>query len=261
VRTNTWDDRSVLGKAFTILDAFRPGDRWLRLADITERTGYPKATVHRLTNQLVKWGALQKIDNWLRLGPHLFEVGYMVPHFRLLRDAAGPLLSELHTATKLTVNLAVLETREEDIHVLYLDRLTGYAEPIVSPPVGGRGRTYTTALGKAMLAHSGDAVLDRVVVSGLEPRTTNTITERKRLRRELQNIRDAAVAYDHEETRAGVVCVAAPVFPPCPQLAAISLTAPRSVNLERMASTIRETAGMLTRTLHRLPSPATATAH
>src|SRR5262249_49514978 len=112
VRTNAWDDRTGLGKAFSILDAFSPGDRWLRLADITERTGYPKATVHRLTAQLVEWGALQKIDNWLRLGSHLFEVGYMVPHFRLLRESAGPLLVDLHAQTKLTVKLGVLETTE-----------------------------------------------------------------------------------------------------------------------------------------------------
>jgi DNA-binding IclR family transcriptional regulator len=256
VRTNAWDDRTVLGKAFSILDAFIPGDRWLRLADITERTGYPKATVHRLTTQLVEWGALQKIDNWLRLGSHLFEVGYMVPHFRLLRESAGPLLVDLHSQTKLTVKLAVLETTEWSTDVLFLDRLGGSVIPLEPVPVGGRGAAYSTALGKAMLAHSPDEVVDRLLGGGLAPATEHTITEPESLRRQLDGIRDAGVAYDLEETRPGVVCVAAAVFPPCQQLAAVSVTAPSRVNVQRFASAVRDTAGMLTRALRRARPPA-----
>jgi len=256
VRTNAWDDRTVLGKAFSILDAFSPGDRWLRLADITERTGYPKATVHRLTTQLVEWGALQKIDNWLRLGSHLFEVGYMVPHFRLLRESAGPLLVDLHAQTRLTVKLGVLETTEWSTDVMFLDRLGGSDVPIEPAPIGGRGSAFSTAMGKVMLAHSPDEVVDRVLGARLDPATEHTITEPAVLRRQLERIREAGVAYDLEETRPGVVCVAAAVFPPCQQLAAVSATAPSRVNVQRFAGAVRDTAGQLTRALRRARPPA-----
>src|SRR5262249_6027176 len=155
---------------------FSPGDRWLRLADITERTGYPKATVHRLTAQLVEWGALQKIDNWLRLGSHLFEVGYMVPHFRLLRESAGPLLVDLHAQTKLTVKLGVLETTEWSTDVMFLDRLGGSTMPIEQAPIGGHGSAHSTAMGKVMLAHSPAEVVDRVLGAPMPAATDYTIT-------------------------------------------------------------------------------------
>jgi DNA-binding IclR family transcriptional regulator len=255
VRTNAWDDRTVLGKAFSILDAFSPGDRWLRLADITERTGYPKATVHRLTTQLVEWGALQKIDNWLRLGSHLFEVGYMVPHFRVLREAAGPLLVDLHAQTKLTVKLAVLETAQWSTDVLFLDRLGGSSLQLEPAPVGGRGSAHSTALGKVMLAHSSDEVVDRVLGGQLAPATEHTIIEASLLRRHLDGVREAGVAFDLEETRPGVACVAAAVFPPCQQLAAVSVTASSRVNLQRFTSIVRDTAATLTRALRRARPP------
>ena len=45
--------RSVLGRAFDILDCFAGGAE-LTVAGICERTGLPPATVHRMLAELVK---------------------------------------------------------------------------------------------------------------------------------------------------------------------------------------------------------------
>src|SRR5205823_7022105 len=114
-------------------------------------------------------------------------------------------------------------------------------------------------VGKVMLAYSSEDVVARVVACGLDRPTPATITGEDSFLKELQRIREDAVASDTEETRHGVVCVGAPVFPPCDQLAAVSLTAPRGVNLNRAVPSLQETAAALTRALRRARPPAPAT--
>ena len=163
---------------------------------------------------------------------------------------------DLHSQTKLTVKLAVLETTEWSTDVLFLDRLGGPSSPLEPAHVGGRGSASTTALGKVMLANSADEVVDRVLAGGLGPATEHAITEPDHLRLQLGRIREAGVAYDLEETRPGVACVAAAVFPPCQQLAAVSVTGPSRVNLQRFATVVRDAAATLTRALRRARPPA-----
>ena len=52
--------RSVTSKVTSILDAFRASEQQLSLAEISARTGMPLSTTHRLANELVRWGGLER---------------------------------------------------------------------------------------------------------------------------------------------------------------------------------------------------------
>ena len=71
---------------------------------------------------------------------------------------------------------------------------------------------HCTGLGKAILAYSSGAFVDAVLDGELTKLTPKTLTDPKALRREIASVRQSRVAYDFEESRLGLFCVAAPIF-------------------------------------------------
>ncbi len=238
MRTPAWDDRSVLGKTFRILDAFGPDDVMLTQSEIVKRTGYPKATVHRHVTHLVSWGAIDKVGSSLRLGTHLFELGLMVPQLRTLRETANPISNRLHGTIGTTVTLAVLEGSE----VLCLDRMQRTAGASGTLRVGGRSPAQTSALGKVMLAYSQP---ERIEVA------LSQIAESNSLREELDQIRDAGVAYTRHGPTAQLICAAAPIFTPCGEMAALSVSVAGTGGLPSLVAGLRAAAQQTTKLLRR----------
>jgi DNA-binding IclR family transcriptional regulator len=241
---------SVLDRAAALLAAFAPIDGWVGPSELGRRTGLPKPTAHRLALQLARHGLLEHHDGAFRLGPRLFELGHLVAHERRLRERAAPLLARLHKDTGQAVQLAELAGHD----VLYLEIVRDTASPTMPSRVGGRLPAHATALGKALLAHSAPEIIGEVLRSGLRRLTPATIIEPARLHAELRTVAAAGVALDLEECRAGVSCVAAPVFAPAGHVvAALSATGvtvrfPRS----RAERAVRAAAADLTRELGRL---------
>jgi IclR family transcriptional regulator, acetate operon repressor len=242
--------RSVLERAFRILGAYGSADRTLTLAEMTRRTGIPKATVHRLAGELLELGILEGEHGVYRLGMRMFELGQLVPLQRELREAALPFMEDLFEAAHETVHLAVLEGTE----VLYIDKISGHRRVAAGSRVGGRLPAHCTAVGKAILAVSPPDVLEAVLSAGLVPRTTFSITAAKVLRRQLARTARTGVAFEREESDPGVTCVASPVRGFGHRVvAAVSVTGPVSrLEPERYAPAVRLAALALSR---RLGSP------
>jgi len=221
VRSTQWDkDRgSVLGRALVLLDAFE-NENELRLTELANRTGLPKATAHRIVAQLVERQWLERDGSHVRLGVRVFELGSFVSYHRELREAAVPFMADLFEATHEAVHLAV----RAGLDVLYIEKISGHRMLPVPTRVGGRMPLHCTGLGKAMLAYASDQVLDAVIQRGLPQRTSHTITNPDQLRRELLEVRRSGIAFDMEESAYEIRCVAAPVFGVGHQLGAISVT-------------------------------------
>ena len=71
---------SVLGKARLILECFRLDDVDLSLTEISRRTGIAKASVYRLSQELIVWGMLERSGQDHFLG--LFHTKSMVTFCR-----------------------------------------------------------------------------------------------------------------------------------------------------------------------------------
>jgi DNA-binding IclR family transcriptional regulator len=241
---------SVLGRAFTLLTAFRVGDAELTLAELCRRTGLPKATAHRLLAELADWDVVERTPTGLRLGMRLFELGQLAPHQRGLREAAAPFLADLFEATHETVHLAILDGGNPP-EVVYLHKLDATSGPKVPSRIGGRMPAHCTGVGKAMLAFSPRPVLEQVLAAGLTRRTPRTVIAPGLLDRELAAIREHGVAEEHEESTVGIACVAAPVLDADGRaLAAISITGwANRMDTRRFASAVRTAALGLSRTL------------
>ena len=246
--------KSVLGRAFTLLTAFRAGDAELSLAELCRRTGLPKGTAHRLLAELADWDVVERTPTGLRLGMRLFELGQLAPRQRGLREAAAPFLADLFEATHETVHLAILDPGS-DAHavpeVVYLHKLDATSGPKVPSRIGGRMPMYCTGVGKAMLAFAPREVLEQVLAGGLARRTPRTVVAPGLLDRELARVRQYGVAEEHEESTVGIACVAAPVLDAdAHPMAAISITGwANRLDTARFAPAVRTAALGLSRTL------------
>ncbi|MER7794805.1 IclR family transcriptional regulator [Streptomyces sp. NPDC097640] len=214
---------SVLGKVRPILEAFTAEDDTLSLAELVRRTGVAKATVHRLAQELVVWGLLERAGCDYRLGLRLFEIGQRVHRQRILRDVAQPYMEDLLLATQETIHFAI----HDSLDVVYLEKIFPHRGLSEETRVAGRRPLYCTATGKAILAFSPDTLFAEVVRNGLKPLTRHTVTLPGRLRAQLERIREEGIAVEAEEIRLGYASMAVPVLGAHGSLVgALSITAP-----------------------------------
>lgn len=231
----------VLGRAMLILTAFGPEDHTLRMVELVRRTGLPKTTVHRLLAELVELRLLDRdADGAYRLGGRLFELGMRASLERRLLEVAMPFLQDLYERCHETVHLGVREGSE----VVYVSKIGGHRQARTPSRVGGRMPLHCTAIGKVLLARA-DAELVRDVLTGrLERRTPRTITAPGLLKRQLDHVLEEGVAYEHEESTIGLVCVAAAVLDQDDRpIAAISIAGPAArFHPEQHADAVRAAA-------------------
>ena len=78
--------------------------------------------------------------------------------------------------------------------------------------VGRRAPLYSTGLGKILLAYIPEKERKEIIAhTKIQQFTENTITNKKELEKELEQIRKQGVAFDKEENEKEVYCIAVPV--------------------------------------------------
>jgi DNA-binding IclR family transcriptional regulator len=219
----TVDLGTVLGKVVTVLFAFRAEDHGVTLAELGRRTGLPKGTLHRVVTDLVDVRLLDRAEGRYRLSGQVFQLGMRASVERGLLEVATPFMEDLYERTHETVHLGTLDGDG----VLYLAKIGGHRQATAPSRIGGRMPLHCTGIGKALLAFSPPELFAGVVAAGLERRTPHTVTAPGLLHRQLERVRETGVAFEHEESAVGIVCVAAPVLDADDRpLAAISVTGP-----------------------------------
>ncbi|MDF0529320.1 IclR family transcriptional regulator [Tsukamurella sp. 8F] len=238
---------SVVRRVSEILGAFGHEDRALGVNEIARRTGIPKATVSRLVAELVDEGMLERHGAQIVLGLRLFELGERASRRRSMREVALPFLADLRAATGQTVHLAVLDGSE----VVYVEILRGRGGPTLPSGVGLRLPAHATGVGKALLAAAPPDVLQRILERGLAPVGPRTITAPGALLAHLRRIAASGMSYEHEESAAGVACVASAIVPDGgPAVGAVSATGwIGKVDIRRVGPAVRTTALTIAREL------------
>jgi DNA-binding IclR family transcriptional regulator len=230
--------RSVLGRAAALLNAFTETEPVLSLGQLTERTGLPRSTTHRLAESLVTIGWLERDLAGYRVGMRLFEVGALVINVNRIRDSASVWMQEAHELSRNAVHLAVLD----GFDVVYLDKVCS-RELDVPSRIGGRMPAYCTALGKAILAFASESDIELLIRDGLRARTARTVVAPAVFRASIAETKIVGVAFEYEEAVLGVSCVAAPIRGSGRAIASISITGPsRSFDAARNARIVKRAA-------------------
>ena len=243
---------TAIVRAFSVLDAIVGDVRCVSLAEIVAAVGLPKPTVHRLLSQLESAGIVQREPEGKRFagGARLTQFALQVLMSSTARGARHAILRRLVDELGETCNFTMLEGAQ----VVYLDRVETPAPLRMNLQAGSRVPIHCTASGKLLLAMLPKAKRERLVASlSLMRHTDRTITDRRRLGRELEKIRAQHYSTDDEEFHPGLACVAVPIRDPSGRTcAALAMHAPVSrMSLERQVehlSSLRRAANEIGRT-------------
>lgn len=240
------DDRAAVDKAVSLLLAFGgQASSGVGGSELARRSGLSKTTAFRVLGMLERNGVVERVGQQYRLGQRLHDLGRRVysPEHDQIRDLLTPFVTELYEQTHQTVHLAVLYGAD----VVYLAKLYGLRQVPAPSRIGGRAPAHGTAVGKAMLAHDPTA-LQITMDSGLPAITDATVTDPMLLDRQLAQVRSKGAAYDIEEVKPGLFCVAMPILTRTGRpLAALSVSIPTVEGIRQVEPALREVSGKATR--------------
>lgn len=239
---------SMVERMTLIIDAFDGPASRLTLEDVAGRTQLPRSTVHRILDQLVRLNWVDHDSLGYSLGRRAIGLGGGDGGRAQIREAAAPLLHDLHMQTGMVVHLSVLDGSES----IYLDKIGGRIAAGLPSRVGGRAPAYATAGGRAMLAWIDPETIDAMYPHRLNRSTGRTVTDLPTLHQELNRIRQASgLAFEHGESMLDVSWVGVAVRSTEGPVAAVSLCGDsRTSQLKRVAPLVVRAAREVSRILY-----------
>jgi IclR family transcriptional regulator, pca regulon regulatory protein len=197
-----------LARGLAVLRAFSDQRRSLTIAQISHKTGIPRAAVRRCLYTLKELGYADADGNNFSLKSKVLTLGYSYLSSTPLTVSTAPYLNAISRTLNESCSLAVLE----DDEILYVARSATSRIMSVSLNTGSRLPAYCTSLGRVMLAHLPpeelDAYLGRVKLKAF---TERTVVSAARLREILDGVRGDGYALLEEELEMGLRSLAVPV--------------------------------------------------
>nr|WP_238540999.1 IclR family transcriptional regulator C-terminal domain-containing protein [Herbaspirillum sp. YR522] len=197
-----------LARGMAVIRAFSDMRRAMTIAQLSQRTGIPRAAVRRCLHTLVALGYADVDGNYFSLGPKTLTLGYSYLSSTPLTVSAQPCLNQVTRELGESSSLAVLNEDE----VLYVARSATSRVMSVALNTGSRLPAYCTSLGRVLLAampaEELDAYLARVKLRAF---TDNTVVSQRRLREILAGIGRDGYALNDQELEIGLRSIAVPV--------------------------------------------------
>jgi IclR family pca regulon transcriptional regulator len=200
---------STLERGLSVLRAFNGEHPEMTLSEVAAATSLSPAAARRCLNTLVELGYVAKHRRMFLLRPEVLSFASAYLDSMGLEDVARPHLQAVRDETGDSVSLAVLSGPD----ILYLVHVSTNRMVRLATSVGARFPAYATSLGRALLAHQGDAFLDEYLkTADLQKLTEHTITDPRVLRKTLMEVRAQHYAAVEDELDYGIVSVAVPIF-------------------------------------------------
>lgn len=197
-------------RSLRLLSFIADAGRALSLAELAQALGLPKATAHRLCNQLLDLGFIVRdIDERsFAVGPALRKLAFDALSHSTVRGLRHAVLTDLVARVGETCNFTTLDGAE----VMYLDRVEAPWPWRLTLDVGVHVPLHCTASGKlflAMMSRERRArMLGQLTLARLTP---NTLTDAAALRADCERIVELGYSMDNEEFITGLVAIAVPV--------------------------------------------------
>lgn len=197
-------------RLFVLLERVAALDGLFSLQSLVEDTGWPKPSVHRMLQQLEAAGLVQREGE-----SRLYSTGLRLRRFAHTLLANSSFHGARHRVLRALVdevgescNITALAGGE----VVYLDRVETAAPLRFYLHPGSQVPVHCSASGKVFLSQMHTAQQQRLLLAApLERCTAATLTDAKKLQRELALVRKQGYGLDREEFLPGLVCVAVPV--------------------------------------------------
>lgn len=215
--------RGVLDGAFALLAALEATGE-VGLTRVASASGLPKATAHRLLEQLITLGAVERHAGNYRIGPRIFRLGQAWQPMPGLRAAARLPARRLAALTRAGIAVTV----PYEGQVLVVAAMQGAPEELV-PLRSGMTFPLMSAAGKAIAAADPSLGVPGGYTIAAWRRAAALINQR-------------GVATENGEVVPGVCCAAATIRSPSGQVAAISALVEADRPVETLAEALRRAA-------------------
>lgn len=198
----------AFAKGLAVIGAFGDSAGALSMAELSKRTGLPRAGVRRLLLTLVTLGLAVERDGRFALTPRMLRLGYAYLSSLTLREIAQPAIETMARECDEIVAVSVLDGDE----LTYIARAEPSSVLRRSLTVGSRLPAFCTSMGRVLLAglteEQAQALLTR---AGRPAFTRHTITDVKALMRDIAKTRAQGWAFVSEELELGACGIAAPI--------------------------------------------------
>lgn len=226
---------TTLSRVSLILDALAESRHPLSLSDLTERSGLPRSSVHRVIQSLEDELYVVRVPErpGYILGPGILKFG-MNAHLRLLA-ANRSQLAALAREVNENVDLAIFSGRE----VVVVDQIASPTRLKGVTKVGQSFTLHASSIGKALLAQIPEARVLELLPTTLTRFTDTTVTDRGELLHQLAEIRRTGVAIDVDEHDVGISALATGMTGPTGALQAVAVVMSSHKLADKWSLTVR----------------------
>lgn len=212
-----------VGRALDILEAIDAAGGEMALVEISNVSGLPMPTIHRIVRTLADRGYLRQLpDRRYALGSRLIPLGATA--LIAFGSRSAPELGRIVREFGETANLATLDSDQ----LVYVGQVPSPHAMRMFTDIGRRVLPHCRAAGKAMLAQLPDDEVRSILArTGMQAMTEKTITDPDAMLTELARIRKVGYASEDGEMELGVSCLAVAI-PSQTAMMSISMSAPAS---------------------------------
>lgn len=212
----------VIARVGQVLRALDGENQGLSLAQLADRIGLPRSTVHRIVTALAAEGLVATASpaGRVRIGPEFARLASSSQAD--LWTEAEPFMRRIFDEIGETVDCSVLDGD----HVRVIHGIQAHHHLRVAAEVGSTFPLHCSAKGRAILAAYPPEVAARMLPDVLERFTDKTETDRAAILELLDAARQAGVAYNLEEATRGICTVAVAIRSSSGALLAISVPVP-----------------------------------
>jgi DNA-binding IclR family transcriptional regulator len=215
----------VIDRMSMLLEAVARYPEPVSLKILAAETGLHSSTAFRILDSMISNGFVERdASGKYQLGRKLLRLGSRVRAQSDVRQIAQPIMSRLRDQLGESINLTIREGDE----VVYIEKATPNRMMHVQQLVGSRAPLHVTAVGKLMLALSGDDECRSYAArTNLPAYTRNTINSLSKLLSEAGKLREQGFAFDDEEAEIGVGCIGTLIYDASGNIVAgLSVSAP-----------------------------------
>ena len=197
-----------LARGLAVVKAFSDKRRAMTIAQLSHKTGIPRAAVRRCLYTLKQLGYADSEANNFYLKPKILSLGYSYLSSTPLTISAQPTLNQVSRELNESCSLGVLEESE----ILCISRSQSSRVMSVALSTGSRLPAYCSSMGRVMLSMLSDEELnDYFSKIRLIAYTDRTVTTENELRDILANVSKNGYAIVEEELEIGLRSIAVPV--------------------------------------------------
>src|SRR6266540_5109688 len=200
---------TALARGLAVLLALSDKKRRMSIAQISHRTGIPRAAARRSLHTLAKLGFVAADDaRRYYLRPRVLSFSHAYLSASPLAVLAQPILDRLGESLREACSVGILDGDE----IVYLARSA--SSRIMSPAlnVGRRLPAYCTSIGQVLLAHLPPHELtDYLSRVKFHPYTEHTLTSAEKVRDVLKSVRESGFAFASQQMEPRFCTIAVPV--------------------------------------------------